>query len=232
MQSKTEEVKRKDYLKYLTNYLGNVEETEDKIKCYIDKKKLHEYNDKEDNGKYIIRCSRPNYNEEFKDYKLNKSVCFIFNDLVFSKKVEIYGENEIIINNCYFGHSLNIKLNGKCVLSGNTIAGYDYNNHPKELSITAKELELNNNEILLSDVLPHNALPHIDLRAKNSLAIINNDIVGNNVSLNASNVNIINSKIIYYKDINYKPETLTMDDSSFLYVLNDREIIHSLVKKK
>ena len=226
MQSKTEEVKRKDYLKYLTNYLGNVEETEDKIKCYIDKKKLHEYNDKEDNGKYIIRCSRPNYNEEFKDYKLNKSVCFILNDLVFSKKVEIYGENEIIINNCYFGHSLNIKLNGKCILSGNTIAGYDYNNHPKELLITAKELVLNNNKIILSDVLPH-----IDLRAKNSLAIINNDIVGNNVSLNASKVNIIDSKIIY-NEINYIPETLTMDVSSFLYVLNDREMIYSLVKKQ
>ena len=207
MQSKTEEVVRKKYLKYLTNYLGNVEEKEDKVVCYVDKKKLHVYNDKEDNSKYVIRCSRPNYNEEYKDYKLNKSVCFILDDLTFFKKVEIYGENEIIINNCYFRDSLNIKLNGKCLLSGNTIAGYDYNNHPKELLITAKELVLNNNEILLSDVLPHDVLPHIDLRANNSLAIINNDIVGNNVSLNASKVNIIDSKIIY-KGINYIPGTL------------------------
>ena len=226
MQSKTEEVKRKDYIKYLTNYLGNVEETEDKIKCYIDRKKLHEYN-----GKYVIRCSRPNYNEEYKDYKLDKSVCFILNDLLFLKKVKIYGDNEIIINNCFFRDSLNINLTGKCSLSGNTIAGYDSNNNPIELLITAKEVVLNNNEILLSDVLPHDVLPHIDLKANNSLAIINNDIAGNNVSLNASNVNIIDSKIIY-KDINYIPETLTMDDSSFLYVLKDKEIIHSLVKKQ
>lgn len=234
MQSKTEEVKRKKYLEYLTNYLGNVEEKEDKVMCYIDIKKLDVYNYKEDNGKngkYVIRCSRPNYNEEYKDYKLDKSVCFILDDLVFYEKVEIDGENEIIINNCYFRDGLNINFNGKCLLSGNKIAGYDYNNHPKELSITAKELVLKNNEILLSDVLPHDVLPHIDLRANNSLAIINNDIVGNNVSLNASNVNIIDSKIIY-KDINCIPETLTMDDSSFLHVLNDEEIIHSLVKKK
>ena len=195
--------KRKKYLEYITKKLGVVEETEDKIICYIKEEKI--MNCEDCNEKYIINCCRPNYNEEYKDYNLNKPVCYVLENIIFNKKVKIFGDQEIIIKNCFFGAYLKIfPLQNKCTLNGNTIVSNF------KLEINADELVFYNNEIQSPD-----NLPDIDLAA-HKLTIEDNDIVGDNIILHGEEANIVNSRIESKKITIFKFKSISFNNKSSL----------------
>lgn len=177
----------------ITNNLGKIVETDDKIICYVKK-----YKCKKERFNYTIACHgiRKKDKDLVKKYNLNKPICYVIDGLKFEDdKVNIWGYNncEVIIKNCHFGFGLNMHINGKCTLENTYIRDFSY------LSLSATDLIVKNMDI--SNQLKYSDLNlRIILAADNKLEI-NNSSIGKtkektNVTLLApKQIEIYNSKI-------------------------------------
>lgn len=129
-------VKRK-----ITNNLGKVVEDDEKIVCYVKRRKI-----KNRRFRYTIACHGIGKREKelASIYKINKPICYVIDGLEFKKKkVNIWGYNgcEIIVKNCRFDFDLDVNVNGKCTIDDCFIMAFD------NLSIGAKELIIKNMDI-------------------------------------------------------------------------------------
>lgn len=184
---------KKDVMKIMTNNLGKVVEEEDKIICYVEKKKC-----KEDKYHYTIPCFgnayQYNYKELARKLNLDKPICYIIENIDFDKRVSIFGYNdcEVIIRDCNFEYGLYGHINSKCTIDNSYIKTFLDNT-----SISAKNLTIQNmnikNELVYSKC-------HLNFYADNKLDIIDSNIgrkkEKTNVTLESGDgINLINSKI-------------------------------------
>ncbi len=147
--------------------LGNVEELDDRLICYVDEKKGSKV---ADGVAYF--CSGIQKNDKLlaESYGLNKPVYYIFDGLnLRSNNTIIKGFNNcnVIIKNCKFLGDISISVNGNCTIEAPFLA------FTSIISINANELTIKNtNDSNISFTIP-----------------------GTNISITASNLNIINSQI-------------------------------------
>lgn len=184
----------RNYLKIqLTGNLGKVVEDENKIICYVSKRKC-----KYKNFSYTVPCFGINERNKkvAKMYKLDKPICYVIDGLEFKKEVYILGYDncEIIIKNCKFNFNLGIQVNGKCTLKNTFIIPHHI------LSVNAKELVIEDIDII--NQLKYAGVDlHIILAGDKKLDIINSSIgrekEKTKVSIiSADQLNLVNSKIV------------------------------------
>ena len=131
---------KKDIMKIMTNNLGKVVEEEDKIICYVEKKKC-----KKGKYSYVIPCFgntvRYNNKKLAQKLKLDKPICYIIENMDFDKRVSIFGYNdcEVIIRNCNFEQGIYSHINSKCTIDNSYIKAFLDNT-----SISAKNLTIQN----------------------------------------------------------------------------------------
>lgn len=184
--------------KYLTGNLGKVVEDDDKLTCYVNKRKL-----KKKDYSYVIACHGISENNKqlANEYNLNKPICYVIDGLEFKKDmVCIFGYNdcEVFIKKCHFCYQLYARINGKCNLENTDIESL------RLLQISADELviknmNMNNHFSLSSDL-------NISLGATEKLDIIDSNIgkvnektrvsiiSGGTITSNGK-LNLVNSKI-------------------------------------
>ena len=183
---------KKDVIKTITNNLGKVVEEEDKIICYVKKKKC-----KEDKYHYTIPCFgnayQYNYKELAQKLKLNKPICYIIENIDFDKSVSIFGYNdcEIIIRNCNFEQGIYGHINSKCTIDNSYIKAFLDNT-----SISAKNLTIQN--MTIKNELYSNC--QLKFSADEKLEIIDSNIGKLNeqttiILESGNNINLVNAKI-------------------------------------
>lgn len=198
-------IARNSAKKILTNNLGKVVEDEEKLICYVDKRKV-----KKEKYSYKIACFgiSGTTKELAEAFNLNKPICYIIDGINLKRhQAYIFGYNncEIIIKNCNFGLNLILRNSGKCTLDNiNITTGIGF------LSLSANELVIKNMEkeqieifgsnhnigfdaddkLNIIDCNLGNEKYNISLNATNELNIINSNITGNNVSCEAKKINV------------------------------------------
>ena len=203
--------------KYLTGNLGKVVEDDEKLTCYVKRRKI-----KKKKYHYTIACFGIGDTQKkvAKAYDLNKPICYVIDGHKFQKQqVYIFGYNncEVIIKNCDFGLNLHIHVNGKCTLENTNITTFSY------LSITANELVIKKmNSEQITTVCSESSFC---FGADNRIEIIDSSIECQkkniNVSFLATNeLNIVNSKINGNK-IECKTKIIEADEISSL-MANDK----------
>jgi len=93
-------------LKIITNDLGNIGETDDKIICYVNNKKLKKYR----KGKYLpgyelfLRGKNELTEEGLNIYKIKKPIYFIINDMNFDTGLTVMSGKgvNVVFSNCKF----------------------------------------------------------------------------------------------------------------------------------
>lgn len=125
----------------ITDNLGKVVEDDEKITCYVKKRKI-----KNNRFYYTIACSGMGTRDRelASIYNINKPILYVVDGLEFKKKkVNIWGYNgcEIIFRNCKFEFDLNVDVNGKCTFDNCFIRSFN------NLSIGADELIIKNMDI-------------------------------------------------------------------------------------
>ena len=206
--------------RFLTGNLGKVVEDEEKLTCYVKKNKIRSRN-----YCYTIACFgiTRNLKKFYEIYKLNKSICYIIDDIDFrNHKVNIfgYGGCEIIIKDCNFEYGSFIHVDGKCTVEDTTITECN------SLLIESKNLIIKNMDIENQFSLANSDLK-IKISATDNLEIINSNIGKENnrteVGLYANNIKIIDSKISGdYIKCNSK--NINVDNSSTLISDNKVEL--------
>ncbi len=203
----------RNYVKrYLTGNLGTVVEEDDKLVCYVNKKKFSKTD-----YRYILNCygiGEENLNVA-SSYNLNKPICYVIEDVKLRERlVHINGFDncEIIIKNCNFGLGLHVNVEGKCTLENNEIT-FD-----KFLLVKANDLVVKNmNKCHILDYKPH-----IIFLSYNQIDVINSNIGEEyaNFSIQAKNsLNIANSQIVG-KEIDCVSKNITFDEKSSLKASN------------
>jgi len=247
------DVVRNYILNYLTGNLGKVTIDDDKITCYVKKRKV-----KKERYDYTIACFgiEENPKDIIEVYELNKPVCYVIDGLEFKNhKVQIFGYNncEVIIKNCNFEFDLCIHINGKCTLDNTNIKTFSY------LSIGANELTIKNMnsdqlEVLSSksdigfgaydriDVIDSNIGNvkkniKVSFLATNELNIVNSNICGKDVVCESSKINADeNSSLIAIDKVTLKADDFnTININAPTIILNEEEITNerkSVVLKK
>ena len=162
------EIIRNYIKKKITGNLGDVYETEDKLICYVDKKRL-----KKDKYGIKISCQGiTEWNEQLATkYNLDKQVIYVVDGFVFKKdRVDIEGTNncEIVIRNCNFYRGLFLESYDKCTLE-NVDANISY------------FIDLKAEELIIKDTIIHRELigdrePHIRIRTNKKLELNNSNI--------------------------------------------------------
>ena len=192
---------------YVTGNLGNVEEEDDYLVCYVKKSKIksHKFHN-------YITC--PGIKEKDKElakvYNLHKKVYYIFDNLDFSNnEITIFGygvNSEIIIKNCKFIYGLTINSLGNCIVDNCYIASQcNLNFHAKNL--TFKNMDVNNTLKYAGFDL------QVSFSAEENLSLENCNIGKMNEKIKVflyslQNINLFNTKIV--ADI-VKCSTKTLD---------------------
>lgn len=209
----------RNYLKrYFTGNLGKVIEEEDRLVCYVKKRKC-----KKDKYSYTIPCfGITEQNQKLaKKFKLNKPICYIIDGIKIEKKrVYIFGYNdcEIIVKNCKFNWGANISVSGKCTLESTFIREFHL------LSIMANEMIVKNMNLNHEMKLAGSSLK-IKIGANRKLSLFDSNIGERfdtvKVDVISSNeLNMTNSKIIG-NEIKIKSPTIEVDEiSSFIALKN------------
>lgn len=196
---------RNDIKRKLTRNLGKVVEEEDKLICYVDKKKI-----KKTRYESTVYCyGIIEKNKDLADYyKQNKPIVYILDGIELkNKNIHIHGYDncEVIIKNCKFDYSLYLSINGKCTLDNTTINTF------LPLTIGANELVIKNMNITNQYKLAGKKLP-IYIGATNKLEI-NNSTIGDftsNVDISSNNkLEVYNSSLI--------GETITCDATKAIF---------------
>lgn len=224
--------------KEFTNNLGRVVEEDDKLICYV-KRRVK--------GKSSICCyGIPNDLKVLaKKFKLDKTICYVLDDIDFSNHKDILGYNncEVIIKNCKFNFGTFIHINGKCTLEDTIIK--DYNS----LSIGADELiiknmNLNNPyslagrhlnmgisakksiKIIDSNIGKKDNKIEVDLLSTDDLEIINSKISGNEVECKSNKINIDEKSTLAASDkVDIETEDFnSINVSSPVIILNGEEV--------
>ena len=196
IKKKIYEIARNKLKKELTNHLGEVEETSDKLICHVKKSilKSKKFNE-------TLFCYGISYNDIklAKAYNLNKQIYYVFNGLSRrNQQLHIDGcyNSKIIIEESNLENSLlDISTDGKLVINNSTLMGNLY------FSLYAKDLELNEciikfalyckditydicgeNSIKVKDSMVGNSRVNLDFRTPN-LTLDNNNIVGKNIDI-------------------------------------------------
>lgn len=211
-------IKRNLYLKYITGNIGKTIEKDNKIICYVNKKKLIQRNKKE---AQLFSYPLRNIN--------NEKICYVLENIKLYNiplSIIILQDNELIIKNCELNvESINID-EGKCtidnskikVFSGRTLV-YAKNLIIKNINSGIKlygndKLKLNahNNLTIMNSKLFQEDEPYLNIQiiVNNKLNIINSVIKGKIITINApilnmnkkSNLESTNITKIYSEDFN------------------------------
>ena len=197
-------------LTIITNNLGKVEETEDKIICHVKK-----YKCKQNSYQFTIAChgQRKEYQELVEKYNLNKPIVYIIDNFeIKNKKVFIFGYNnpEIIIKNCAFLFELSGHINGNCTLEHTFVRTFS------TFMFGANKLTLKNMSIT-NPFSTSNSL-HIALGGEEKLEIINSTIgkekQSTHINLTAKDEIIINSSNIGGSNVEIKAHSIKGDEKS------------------
>lgn len=205
-----DKIMRKLLLKTITNNLGKVEETEDKIICHVKK-----YKCKQNSYQITIPCfgHRKKYKELTEKYNLNKKIVYIIDGLeVKNKKVYIFGYDnpDIIIKNCAFLFELSGHINGNCTLENTYVRSFS------TFMFGANNLTIKNMSIT-NPFNSSNSLT-IALGANEKLEIINSTIgkekQKTNVDIISEDKIIIDSSTIGADNIEIKSKSIQSDENS------------------
>lgn len=197
-------------LKEITNNLGRVEETEDKIICYVKKSRC-----KNERYQFTIPCfgQRKKNRELVEIYDLDKPICYIIEGIeVKNKKVYIFGYDnpEIIIRNCTFLFDLCGHINGKCTLENSFVRAFSV------FMFGANELTIKNMNIT-NPFSSSNSLK-IAIGGEEKLQIVNSTIgkekQNTTVDLIANDELIINSSSIGGNSVELKAKRIKGDSKS------------------
>ncbi len=202
--------------KYLTGHLGKVVEDDEKITCYVKKKKV-----KKKGYSCVIVCRGIGKEKEkkiAKAYNLDKPICYVIDGLESKYGVNIYGCSncEIIIKNCNFMFNVFISVDGKCTLDNTNIQIFS------NLSISADELIIKNTSLEQINEISYES--NIRVGACKKVEMVNSNIGSQkkdiNVSFIATNeLNIVNSNIVG-KEIECKSTTINADEKSSLTAID------------
>lgn len=110
-------------LKDITNKLGKIKESDEKITCYVNNKKLKKYK----KGKYMFTHklfikSKKIYSEEILNtYKVNKPIHYVIEGMNFKDSVEVLAplDTTMVFINCKFNREFNIFSGGNIILENN-----------------------------------------------------------------------------------------------------------------
>ncbi len=197
---------------YLTGNLGPVIEEEKKLICYVKKNKI-----KKGKSDCIIPCHgiEKTNKELAEEYKLNKPIEYIIENLEFEKLVFIFGYNNCSVNikNCTFNNGLLLNVKGKCTLDDTFIKSFEI------LQLYAKEMAIKNINISNSMSFACVSLC-INIETDNKLDIFNSNIGRENqktaVFLSSFNgINLAHTKIAGNK-IECKSKSIISDIHSSL----------------
>ena len=189
------------YLKYITGNKGKVIETDKKIICFINKKKLI----KKDIY-YLISypCKK----------KINKQICYIIENLEFNKKVTIVTKDnsEIIIKDSIFNFGLDVRTEGKCTIDNCNLNIFN----PENYIITANDLILKN---MKYNTINLNYGFNLTIYAKNSLKLENTEIFQDNkiyflIDIIANKKILLINSVIKGKIISLNSPKFNMDNKS------------------
>lgn len=123
---------RNKILKDITNNLGEIKETDDKIICYVDNKKLKKYRE----GKYIpyyelIIKSKKRYPEDTLNvYNVNKPIHYIIKGKEFQETILVFApiDTTIAFIDCIFNDMVTVHSRGDVILENNQYhENYEYN---------------------------------------------------------------------------------------------------------
>lgn len=202
--------------RYLTGNLGKIVESDDKIICYVNKRKIK---------KRMYECTlacfgiRDNEKKLADAFNLNKPIYYIIDGINLEKQeAYIFGYDncEVIIKNCDFGFGLRVEVNGKCTLDNTNISPF-FKSHIRANSLVIKNMK--ENQISLYSYrgeFVFEADNKIDIKDSN----IGNIRNGYKISLIAPNeINIVNSKI-YGREIECKSSVVNTNEEVLLKASN------------
>lgn len=210
-------------LRNITNKLGIVEVTDDKIICYVDNKKLKKYR----KGKYltfyelILKTKNGCPKETLDIYKVNKPVYFVINNMNFETALTIMTgkDTNITFSNCKFNREVSIYSGGEIVLENNQYCDEDrvYKNSLVFCRIDCKSLKFVNDNFVNKSTYKTQTNFGIMIDTDN-LEIINSnfDLKNNDgvISVRTKNMNIDNSDIICHNSIYIKSDEINSIDTT------------------
>lgn len=202
---------RMEYLKSIICDIGTITEEDDKIICYVDKKKLENY--KGGRTTYNLRLSGLNkvYEEskrQIKQLNLDKEVYYVFDGIEFDYNLELSCRfGHVIFKNCTFKNGIKIPYANEVVFTNNK-----YNN------------PINSSRFLLLENIKKLVFVNDNVENINSNIIISADfleiidssinIANNFIDITSNQVTVYNSKIsfdsvqLYSKNIQFISSTL------------------------
>lgn len=173
---KMSEYKRRLYLRYITDNIGFVRETNDAIICYVKEDKI-------DNGILMDLSKRS------KKVNLDKKIYYVFDNIVTYKRLNILSQDnsEIIIKDCDFKTGLQIVCAGKCIIDNSffKLYGIGYNRY----NIISNELELKN---IKENMIRFDSGYQLGIYVKEKLTLKNSNLSANNRSILLISDNILN----------------------------------------
>lgn len=222
--------------KKITNNLGKVIEENDKLICYVNRKKC-----KSNKKEYNIICINRLDRDIIDKYGLDKDIYYVFDDLDFNKKVNIIGDEKshISINNSKFDYGLSIYTDGRCSLDRTFIRAYNlfvvhaYDLEIKDMNICNVMSALNYNLIVNLEVdkkldVINSSIGQLKTNTKimissEKFSALNSKISADNVLIDSNNILFDNSVIIGNREvelINNKFKNVDVKSSNIIYNKN------------
>lgn len=199
------------YLKYITGNKGKVIETDKKIICFINKKKLIK---KDIYCLISYTCKR----------KINKQICYIIENLEFNKNVTIIikDNSEIIIKDSIFNFGLDVRTEGKCTIDNCNLNIFN----PENYIINVNDLILKN---MNYNTINLNYGYNLTIYAKNSLILENTEIFQDNkiyflIDIIANKKILLINSVIKGKIISLSSPKFNMDNKSLILSTNITKI--------